>query len=214
MVRRVSIRGRPVLLAAAAVVLMGAIGAAVAALGLLARPGQAPLAPTEPPRIRVSGFVQDFTYAVPPGQTARLELTSQAPAYTVHHELGQLQLFSIWAGGEVTDPVEVVEGLRETMAECVAPPRATMLGNLPAVGTDFRPTAGACGRLSFHQPGIGIGDITASTPSILVVAQTSHGTIGVLISAATDQDLAQWRRIARQYVDRFVFTSGANRMTP
>jgi hypothetical protein len=195
-----------------AAVLTAAIGGAVA----LSSPRPAPEPTPSPPpvpdaAIRVENFVQWFTYRVPPGQSVLLE-TPQAeyPAHTLTDGSRRLQLFSIWSQ-EVTDPVEVVQGLRDRMGSCITRIRPATLGNLPAMTAEFAPGPGRCSTLSFFAPGIGTNAITVSDPSRLLVAQTSHGTIGVLISAPTDEELAAWLPNAEAYVDSFEFTTGVNR---
>ncbi len=195
-----------------AAILTAAIGGAVA----LSSPRPAPEPTPSPPAvpgaaIQVDDFVQWFTYRVPPGQSALLE-TPQAeyPAYTLTDGSRRLQLFSIWSQ-EVTDPIEVVQDIRDRMGSCITGVRPATLGNLPAITAEFTPGRGGCSMLSFFSPGINTQPITVSDPSRLLVAQTSHGTIGVLISAPTDEDLAAWLPIAGAYVDSFEFTRGVNR---
>jgi hypothetical protein len=195
-----------------AAVLTAAIGGAVA----LSSPRPAPEPTPSPPAvpgaaIQVDDFVQWFTYQVPPGRTALLE-TPQAeyPAHTLTDGSRRLQLFSIWSQ-EVTDPVEVVQGLRDRMGSCITGVRPATLGNLPAMVAEFTPGPGRCSTLSFFSPGIGTTPISVSDPSKLLVAQTSHGTIGVLVSAPTDDELRAWLPVAQAYVDSFEFTTGVNR---
>jgi hypothetical protein len=174
--------------------------------------------PTPSPRavsgeaIQVDNFVQWFTYRVPTGETAGLreQPQSEYPAYVVTDGPRRLRLFSIWSP-EVTNPVELMQETRDRMGSCISDVRPDRLGNLEAMSADFTPRPGRCAQLRFFSPGIGTRTISVSDPSRLIVAQTSHGPIGVLISAPTIEDLAAWLPRAQAYVDTFEFTIGFNR---
>jgi hypothetical protein len=194
--------GRYGVLLAAALLIAAAIGTAVA----LSRPQPAPQPTPVPPGsvIRVTDFFQWFSYRLPSADAAML--TSGPRGYSLRDGSRELQLFDIWTQN-VSDPVSVVLELESTWGACIDRVRPAELGNLPAISARFTPGAGVCSALRFREPGIGTTDVVISDPSTLLVAQTSHGMLGVLISAPTAEGLAAWAPIAMAYVDSFEFTT-------
>jgi hypothetical protein len=107
-----------------------------------------------------------------------------------------------------TEPMAFMEGLRDIAGVSIGPITATTLGNLPAVTADLGPP-GSCPETLMHENGLGLGwrndEPALKYPSRLTVAKAGGRTIGVLITASTETDLAAWLPIAQAYVDSFVF---------
>jgi len=154
--------------------------------------------------VRVTDFPQWFAYRLPTADAAKL--THGPSGYSLRDGSRELRLIDIWTQ-TVSDPPSVVQDLLGTWGACLEHTGSSTLGNLPAVSARFTPGSGTCSELRFHEPGIGSTDVVVSDPATLLVAQTSHGTIGVIISAASADELAAWTPTAMAYVDSFEFTT-------
>lgn len=205
-------------LVVAALLLVGAIGAAV----VLSSPR--PIPQQEP--ISVPGFVQPFTYRVPPGETVRLTARGPEPPLVLAANRGSRILEIFLVTGVVHDcrdvatldrtglnPAAFMDGLRDLLGAGMGPQRVTTLGNLPAIAADVDIASLPCSQLTFHESGLGwVGGNEPrlmDQPSSLIVARTNYGTVGALISASTEADYAEWLPIARAYLDSIVFNTGA-----
>jgi hypothetical protein len=209
--------GRVGVLVVAALLLAGAIGAAV----VLSSPEPDPQPLSEV--ISVPGFVQPFAYRLPPGETVRLTPRGPEPPSVLAANSGSRTLEVFLVTGEVSacghqldpsgfDPPAFMRGLREALGAGIGPITQTTLGNLPALSAEIRLDASPCQTLVFFQHGIGWGGGNEprllDQPSTLIVARTNYGTVGALISATTEDDYAEWLPIARAYLDNFAFDSG------
>jgi hypothetical protein len=217
--------GRAGVLVVAALLLVGAIGAAVVLSG--PRPDPQPI-PTPDPQepISVPGFVQPFTYRLPPGETLRLEPRGPEPPLVLAAEGGNrvLEIFSIRGSvggcGDAAsldetglNPARFMDGLRGMLGDGMGPERLTTLGNLPAMAADVDLAAVPCRALTFHQSGIGWSGVRLprllDQPSSLIVARTNYGMVGAIISARSEAAYDEWLPIARAYLDSIVFNIGA-----
>jgi hypothetical protein len=176
----------------------------------------------------ISDFVVPFTYRMPVGigtplnvdggtnkvyfldsrvgRTGRLELF---PVSGYVHGCGASSGNGLPTSTIANNPVEYLDALREPVGAGIGPTTTTTLGNLPAVAADVDPAKGTCSNLALHIDGLGLGYAASeprlNSPGRLIVARVSGHSIGVFMSAPSDQALADWLPIAQAYVDGMVF---------
>ena len=109
-----------------------------------------------------------------------------------------------------TEPSAFLQELRDTAGVGIGPIEPTTLGNLPALAAEIDPTRNRCSPILLHENGLGIGALgqgaEAGQPGHDSSSAQSRGmTIGVLISASSEDEYAAWLPIAQAYVDTFAF---------
>jgi hypothetical protein len=210
-----------------AVVLVAALLLAAAAIGttvLLWHPKPPPSAP-------ISAYLsQDtqkipFTYRIPGGERGQLipRVSGTTGGAVLSRVSGPRKLELFVVTGLVhtcdlpartgtaelpADPTGFLSGLRTQLGGALSETSSTTLGNLPAARADIRGPATTCGP-ALHLNNLALGYKTwepvLKNPGRLIIARDEGATIGVLISAETDEDLAEWMPIAQAYVDSLVF---------
>lgn len=215
--------GRPMLVLAAVLLITAAIGLAVAASP---RPQPQPT-----PVITVSDFIVPFTYRLPAGETGTLASIGAAEPGVIYARQTtfprRLEVFLVTgllhnclgpgAPGDngtfvfTDDPSAFLQELRDTAGVGLGSIRPATLGNLSGWGAEVDPAANACGQNALHETGLGLGAISLEAkldyPGKLLVARSGETTIGVLITASSEDELAEWLPIAQAVVDTFVFST-------
>jgi hypothetical protein len=182
--------------------------------------------PLNAEQFQVSDFVVPFTYHLPVGVSSQLIKGGDVVYYVDARggESGRLTLFPVSSNvhgcgsssgnglptsGIADEPTAFFEELRNTVGAGIGPVSTTTLGNLRAVGADIVPNLGTCSHATLHVDRLGLqyGDWEPrlSSPGHLIVARTRGTTIGVHISAPTEDALASWLPIALAYVNGLEF---------
>jgi hypothetical protein len=187
--------------------------------------------PKPPPSAPISAFLsQDtqlipFSYRIPGGEHAqlipRVSGSEGGPVLSRVNGSRKLEVFTVTGylhtcdvpgrTGNATLPVEpagFLSGLRTELHVPLGETSTTTLGNLSAVRADIHASSSACGP-ALHLNNLGFSykgwEPALKNPGRLILARDGDATIGVLISAATDADLAAWLPVAQDYVDTLVF---------
>jgi hypothetical protein len=182
----------------------------------------------------VSDFVVPFSYRLPVGMAGELQaFGSQQKGYFIDaHEVGgsgRLELLPISGhvhacGTDSTSgiprPAAFIDVLKDKYGAGVAFTATATLGNLAAVAADLDPKLGTCPSIRLHLDGLGLeyGEyepnvggagrlILAEVPikPIGVGAQRDRQTIGVWITAPTEQAFVEWLPYAQVIIDSLEF---------
>ena len=228
-------RRAALLVAAAALLVVAAVGTTVLLTRPQPSPKPTPSAPTVEGPIDVVGFVTEFSYSVPPGQsvTLRPQQMNTYDVYGRYDEGRKLELFPISGlihgclgedeGVLATEPMAYMRALRDTEGIGLGPIIRTTFGDQPAVVAEIDPAKGTCSHPTFHVPGLRTYEPSVIGPSKLLITKASWApseatngrtsvSIGILISASDEEAYAAWLPIAEAYVDSFVFdTSSADK---
>jgi hypothetical protein len=187
------------------------------------------------PIVQPTDFIEPFRYTLPPGESITLRPISRTAPHVVYGRTGAtrertLEVFLVTGivhtgpcngvdpdgnGGPTRgfdvdqEPRTLLEDLRDEVRVAVGPISQARLGNIPAFAAEIDPTQSICANTSFHENGQGLfsGSVepTLENPSKLIVGRIGDRTIAVLISATTEEALAEWLPIAQAYVDSFRF---------
>lgn len=177
----------------------------------------------------VSDFAVSFTYRLPVGANGQLVgYGSSNRVYLLDARAGgsgALELFPIsgYAHGcgtssgnglptpSVTaEPIRFLQDLGSDVGAGIGPISETTLGGLPAFAADVDPQDATCDRASIHIDGMGLNHVkyepALNRPGRLIVSRVNQRTtIGVFISAPSEEALTEWLPIAQSYLDGLQF---------
>jgi hypothetical protein len=176
----------------------------------------------------VNDFAITFTYRLPVGASAVLEghgsgnrvylLDSRAggsgtlelfPVSGYAHGCGASSGNGLPTASIGSYPTAFLEALGSSVGVGMGPITETTLGGLPAVAADIEPTKGTCDRAMLHIDGMGLSyadyEPQMNRPGRLIVTRANGKTVGVFISAPSQELLTGWLPIAQAYLDGLRF---------